>query len=94
MEEKEVSFTLLRWLKVQREKEEAYQQKRAEIRCKEDNEYYVKYLAFIVVSGKYNKREGVMLFSLVKWNQEGRNFTDGQRSLIGGLYAKYVLAKD
>ncbi len=94
MQEKEVSFTLLRWLKIQREKEEEYQQNLAILRNKEDNEYYVKYLASIVVSGKYNKREGVMLFSLVKWNQEGRNFTDGQRSLIGGLYAKHVLDKE
>jgi hypothetical protein len=89
--QEENNFLLFRWLKLQQEKEEQHQRQLAITRNKEDNEHYVRYLASIVTTGKYNKREGTLIFSLVKWNQEGRNYTDAQRSAIGEMYCKYIL---
>ena len=91
MSEDANNFLLFKWLKRQQEEAERYAKERAEIRNKEDDDYYVNYLKHILITRKYNKKELVILLNLVRWNMEGRNFTDAQRSVIGVMYSKYAL---
>ena len=90
MSEDSNNFLLFRWLKRQQEEAEQYAKERAEIRNKEDNQYYINYLKHILVLRRYNKKELIILLNLIRWNMEGRNFTDSQRSVIGMLYCKYT----
>ena len=88
----ELPFALARWIKEQREIEEAHRAKMVKKNYEDDKEY-MRYMSFIIQSwGLLNKKERLLILNFTTWHTEHRNFSVQQRSAIAAMYMKYHLA--
>jgi hypothetical protein len=85
-------FALLRWIKAQQEKDRKHAESMAKRNAQEDLEW-VFYMAMVTSKLlQLRNHEIQLLNAFAEWHSQGKCFTPKQRSVIGQLYAKYILA--
>lgn len=86
-------FALARWIKAQMEKERLHQEYWAKKNAVNDEHFLFYIWAVSQKWSKLSRTERTMLTCFTEWKYEGRNFRPGQKSVIGNLYAKHILAE-
>lgn len=90
MSNDELPFELMRWIKAQREEQEAHEAKMA-LKNAKDDELYIKMMVELFTKLGLTTKERVIVLNLLKAKNESKNLSPAQRSMIAGMYYKKVV---
>lgn len=82
---------LFAWIARDQEERREHELKKA-IRRFEEDKHYMKLIVDCLTKFKCTKKEKIMLLNFARVNKDGRNLSDGQRSVITGIYYKKIQA--
>lgn len=87
----ELPFALRKYIVDQQAKDKTHAERMVAKRAQQDEE--LKLMLVNIVKKRWTKLSGAertMLLNLLKWKQEGRNFTNNQRDVITSHYLKLI----
>lgn len=87
----ELPFALLAWIKRQQQEEQEHQEYMVRKNLKDDLEYMFYLHALVTQFARLKKYEQNLVLSFTEWKDAGKLFSPKQRSVIGNLYASYMM---
>ena len=89
MSGQELPFSLMNWIKKQKEEAEQHAEYMVKRNAKDD-EHYLKLMIELITKLNTTKREKTIVISLLQHKSNGKNLSVGQKSMIAGMYYNKV----